>query len=104
MSIYVDGSLDAWAASSPNISVNDYSVHIGANAQAEDRLFRGLIDDVRIYDRASPSMNCRRWSSQVEFDRPPPSHPVATALPSLPGEFRKTPSTARRSRAGTPLT
>lgn len=51
-SIYVDGELDASMASSPAISVNDYSVLIGANAQVAGRLFRGLIDDVRIYDRA----------------------------------------------------
>ena len=52
MSIFVDGALDASAASSPNISGNDYAVLIGANAHARGRLFHGLIDDVRIYDRA----------------------------------------------------
>ena len=89
MSIYVDGSLDAWAASSPNISVNDYSVHIGANAQAEDRLFRGLIDDVRIYDRALSVDELQALVKSGGVAPPPPSHPVATALPSLPGEFQK---------------
>lgn len=52
MSIFVDGTLDASAESSPNISVNDFPVLIGANAQVKERLFRGLIDDVRIYNRA----------------------------------------------------
>lgn len=52
VSIFVDGVLDVTADSSPNISVNDYSVLIGANEQIGDRLFHGLIDDVRIYDRA----------------------------------------------------
>jgi len=51
-SIFVDGVLDASAASSPTISVNDYAVLIGANAQISGRLFEGVIDDVRIYNRA----------------------------------------------------
>ena len=51
-SIFVDGTIDASAQSSPNISVNDFPVLIGANAQVKGRLFRGLIDDVRIYNRA----------------------------------------------------
>ena len=51
-SIFVDGELDASTNSSPSISVNDFSVLIGANAQVKGRLFHGLIDDVRIYDRA----------------------------------------------------
>ncbi len=89
MSIYVDGALDAWAASSPNISVNDYSVHIGANAQAEDRLFRGLIDDVRIYDRALTVDELHALVKSGGVAPPPPNNPVATALPSLQGEFQK---------------
>lgn len=51
-SIFVDAVLDASAESSPQISVNDFAVLIGANAQVAGRLFHGLIDDVRIYDRA----------------------------------------------------
>ena len=51
-SIFVDGTLDTSAQSSPSISVNDFPVLIGENAQVKGRLFRGLIDDVRIYNRA----------------------------------------------------
>ncbi|MDG2124186.1 MAG: DUF1080 domain-containing protein, partial [Verrucomicrobiales bacterium] len=51
-SIFVDAVLDASAEASPQISVNDFAVLIGANAQVAGRLFHGLIDDVRIYDRA----------------------------------------------------
>jgi hypothetical protein len=89
MSIYVDGALDAWAVSSPNISVNDYSVHIGANAQAEGRLFRGLIDDVRIYDRALSIDELQALVKSGGVEPPLPSHPIATAIPSLPGKFQE---------------
>jgi hypothetical protein len=61
-SIFVDGVLDATAPSSPNISVNDFPVLIGANAQVKGRLFRGLIDDVRIYNRALSSDEVRTLS------------------------------------------
>jgi poly(3-hydroxybutyrate) depolymerase len=50
--LFVDGREDASAGSSPNISANDYRVLIGENAQQTGRHFHGLIDDVRIYDRA----------------------------------------------------
>lgn len=92
MSIYVNGALDASAASSPNISVNDYSVLIGANEQASGRLFRGLIDDVRIYDRALSVDELRTLVEAGGVDVTLPSHPVATApsapFPNLPGKFQ----------------
>lgn len=89
MSIYVDGALDASAESSPNISVNDYSVLIGANAQASGRLFHGTIDDVRIYDRALSVDELRALVKAGGVTPPAASHPVAVSPPSLPGEFQK---------------
>jgi outer membrane protein assembly factor BamB len=50
--LFVDGTLDASERTTRTISVNDYPVLIGENAQHRGRFFRGLIDDVRIYDRA----------------------------------------------------
>ena len=50
--LYIDGvesnSHPAWG----NISLNNFPVYIGENAQATGREFNGLIDDVRIYSRA----------------------------------------------------
>ena len=89
MSIYVDGALDVSAASSPNVSVNDYSVLIGANAQADERLFCGLIDDVRVYDRALSVDELGLLVKAGGVAPPPPSHPAAIALPSIPGESRE---------------
>jgi len=48
--VYVDGVQDASCPASGKISVNDFPVLIGANAQAGGREWNGLIDDVRIYD------------------------------------------------------
>ena len=89
LSIYVDGALDASAASSPNISVNDYGVLIGANAQANGRLFCGLIDDVRIYDRALSDVELRALVKSGGIAPPLPSQPVAIVLPNIRGEFQE---------------
>ena len=70
-SIFVDGALDASTESSPRISVNDYAVLIGANAQVRGRLFRGLIDDVRIYDRALSLDELRALSRGDRAAAPP---------------------------------
>ncbi len=50
MSLYVDGTLDASQEAWGSINVNDVPVHIGANAEQQDRFWNGLIDDVRIYN------------------------------------------------------
>ena len=96
MSIFVDGVLDASTGASPNISVNDYSVLIGANAQVGGRLFHGQIDDVRIYERALSVDELRALAKEGGVVVPP-SNPVtqkpATAppspLPSLAGTFHE---------------
>ncbi|MEM7476504.1 MAG: LamG-like jellyroll fold domain-containing protein [Planctomycetota bacterium] len=89
ISIYVDGALDARATSSPNISVNDYAVLIGANAQVQDRRFHGLIDDVRIYDRALSVDEVRSLVKSAGVEPSPTSEPITVTLPSLPGKFQK---------------
>lgn len=91
--IFVDGVLDASTNSSPSISVNDYTVLIGANAQATGRLFHGLIDDVRVYDRALSLKELRALAEAggtvVPVDQIPAPEP-ASPLPSFPaGEFHK---------------
>lgn len=86
-SIFVDGTLDASAKSSPSISVNDFPVLIGENAQAKGRLFRGLIDDVRIYDRALSVDELRALAKGGGAAAPPPSKAVA-----------RKPATARATR------
>lgn len=92
-SIFVDGALDASADSSPTISVNDYAVLIGANAQVEGRLFHGQIDDVRIYDLAVSADELRALIKEAGA-APPPGKPLAyapawTPLSSNLGEFQK---------------
>jgi hypothetical protein len=49
--LYVDGVVDASAASSGTINANNYKVMLGENAQQRNRYWNGLIDDVRIYNR-----------------------------------------------------
>lgn len=95
-SVFVDGALDASAESfSPNISVNDYSVLIGANSQITGRLFHGLIDDVRIYDRALSVDELRTLVEAGGVSVPAkgkirkPMAVAASPQPSLPGEFQR---------------
>ncbi|MHC4501425.1 MAG: LamG domain-containing protein [Planctomycetota bacterium] len=48
--LYVDGLLDNSEYASGVIDSSSYNVWIGANEQAADREWNGLIDDLRIYD------------------------------------------------------
>ena len=82
--IFVDGVKDTSAASSPKISVNDYPVLIGANAQRAGRLFHGLIDDVRIYDRALSADELRVLANEGGGAEPPPGDSVAEKSPTSP--------------------
>ncbi len=51
--IYLDGKLDATAIyGAPIGDSSAYNLYIGENQQATGRLLHGLMDDVRIYDRA----------------------------------------------------
>ncbi|OHB68889.1 MAG: hypothetical protein A2Y77_04930 [Planctomycetes bacterium RBG_13_62_9] len=51
--IYIDGKLDASRQYSGQIGdSSSYDLYIGENQQATGRLLHGLLDDVRIYDKA----------------------------------------------------
>jgi hypothetical protein len=52
MAIYIDGELDISAARIGIIPDTTYPVMIGNNGQHTTRYFNGLMDDVRIYNRA----------------------------------------------------
>ena len=50
--IYIDGVEDTRVASAGDISVSTYPLYIGANSQQGSRNLTGLVDDVRIYNKA----------------------------------------------------
>ncbi|MBM4026200.1 MAG: hypothetical protein FJ280_12460, partial [Planctomycetes bacterium] len=50
--IYIDGREDARVASTGQINESTHPVLIGENAQAIGRYLKGLVDDVRIYNKA----------------------------------------------------
>jgi len=50
--LYVDGVEDTSENASGSINNIDYPVYIGENAELTGRYWNGLIDDVRVYDRA----------------------------------------------------
>jgi hypothetical protein len=50
--LYLDGKLDVSSEAAGKIRVDDRPVYIGENAERPDRLWNGLIDDVRIYSYA----------------------------------------------------
>jgi len=52
LKLYVDGILSGVTNHIGSISTNTYNVNIGRNSEATDRFYEGLIDDVRIYDKA----------------------------------------------------
>ncbi len=54
LKLYVDGKLITGTMRTSTISTNTYNVNIGRNSQYPDRLYYGLIDDVRIYRGALP--------------------------------------------------
>jgi hypothetical protein len=49
--LYVDGILDNTENASGAMNNSSYGVYIGANEEASERDWNGLIDDVRIYNR-----------------------------------------------------
>jgi hypothetical protein len=52
MYLYMDGELDVSTSAAGSIETNDMPVFIGANSKASGRGWKGLIDDVRIYNYA----------------------------------------------------
>jgi hypothetical protein len=52
--VYIDGVEDARMASDGQINQSSYDLYIGANSQQGGRFLEGLVDDVRIYNRALP--------------------------------------------------
>jgi hypothetical protein len=50
--IYIDGAEDARVATAGAINVSTYSLYIGENSQARSRNLTGVVDDVRIYNKA----------------------------------------------------
>jgi hypothetical protein len=52
LKFYVDSVLETTADHVGSIATDTYNVNIGRNSQYTDRLYEGLIDDVRIYDKA----------------------------------------------------
>jgi regulation of enolase protein 1 (concanavalin A-like superfamily) len=50
--IYVDGEIDATANFTGQIGATTDNFFIGENSQARNRYFKGLLDDVRLYNRA----------------------------------------------------
>lgn len=50
--IYVDGTVDAQASFTQTLSMNNFPVRIGGNAEYTSGAFNGSVDDVRIYNKA----------------------------------------------------
>jgi hypothetical protein len=50
--IYLDGILDASALTTEPIGTSELNVFIGDNTEATGRFFDGMLDEVKIYNRA----------------------------------------------------
>jgi hypothetical protein len=63
--LYVNGEEDANTPYTHGISTSDDCVCIGENLERTGRYWHGLIDDVRVYDRALDANDVRRLSAGV---------------------------------------
>ena len=52
LKLNIDGGLEATTAHTGSINISAYNVNIGRNSMIPDRLYGGMIDDVRIYNYA----------------------------------------------------
>lgn len=50
--VYVDGSLRATTAHEDYIEIQSHNLNIARNSEEVDRYYGGVIDEVRIYNRA----------------------------------------------------
>ena len=71
--LYVDGIDDTRASTDPDVFnlTADQDVRIGSRPASNDRFFMGLLDDVRIYDRALTAEEIAWLAGRTEpFDKP----------------------------------
>jgi hypothetical protein len=66
--LYVDGKLDDTMATTGLIDKNTQKVYIGANSEQTARLWKGAIDEVRIYNRALTEAEVRYLADQTPGD------------------------------------
>ena len=93
--IYLDGAEDARVASAGDIDSSTYNLFIGENSQARNRYLTGLVDDVRIYNRAltvEEIKEAMRGEPDLAWDPNPangstPYIADATPLTWSPGDF-----------------
>ncbi len=73
--LYIDGMEDAIRGGSDNIYnlTEDADVNIGRRASHGDRLFTGLFDDVRVYDKALTELEVKIISGFVMSTNPDPA-------------------------------
>ncbi|UCG55810.1 MAG: tail fiber domain-containing protein [Phycisphaerales bacterium] len=69
--IYLDGSEDGSTAYADGITTNSFRVLIGANEERTDRVWDGLIDDVRIYSHALSQEDIQLLIEPEEPPEPP---------------------------------
>jgi hypothetical protein len=66
--LYVDGKLDGTMATAGLIAKNTQKVFLGGNSEQAARLWKGSIDEVRIYNRASTEAEVRYLADQTPGD------------------------------------
>jgi hypothetical protein len=92
--VYIDGAEDARLASTGSIATSSYDLFIGANSQQVGRNLTGLVDDVRVHNRALTQDDIReamRGELDLAWDPNPTNGSVpplkeATSLSWSPGD------------------
>jgi len=81
--LYVDGRVDVNDVVPGAIAVGTYPVNIGENAQAANRHWSGLIDDVRVYKKTLSLLDIKVLSGILQAVGPDPAD-GATGVPRMP--------------------
>jgi hypothetical protein len=65
MTLYIDGTVDGYLATTGNIDNSAYAVYIGENAQMTGRYFNGQIDEVRLWNAALSTSTLRNQMNKT---------------------------------------
>jgi hypothetical protein len=78
--LYIDGIADTIVEATGKISTNPQNLFLGENSQARGRYFKGLLDDVCIYDRALSDAEVAQLAGITG-----PVNPVQVSVPNVVG-------------------
>ena len=81
--LYVNGVLKASKSKTGDVAYSTLPLRIGTSNTATGQYFKGLIDEVAVYNRALPPEDAlEHYNAHVSDDQTPPAAPTVDAIPS----------------------